>query len=154
MVIFNIMKPELDNNYYKIKKNNYDNLLSIGINCERNLVNTINIKYINDLFNEKDNIFNYIKCDDDNIKVSVSDGKINYLLECGLGIIKTRNPICSALQDIILCESSSMRNFFKTIEEVKKRKEKYNPSSNNLIYTFEFVSNKQVNNLIITEKIK
>ena len=149
---FNLVKKELDDYYYKYM-NTDNNLISFAINCERNSNYTINISNIHGLFNECDNLFNYINlfAGNDMIKISISDNKFNYSIECGIDIIKLENKFYSSVSKYISCSNKLLKNFYQTINEIKKRQEKYNPSGK-IIIKFEFVTfNKKINNVIIIE---
>ena len=136
---FSYLRKYIDDYYYKNIKLNITkmNNFNIAIKLEREKKIYIGTKHINMFFSESDNIFNYISGIGD-IKVGITekidDKVIYYNYEKGMTSLSIDED--TEKINLILINNDIIINFYKTIYEIKRKK---NKTINSVIeYIFDF----------------
>ena len=143
ILLFNINKDiNIDKNYINSKYNNSIIYLSLKSQYTKN--NTIKTNDIYKLFNEKDNIFNYINTVG-NIKIGIYDNVKYYNIEYGINSIKLKDNYRSSTLNILECNSNIMKLFYRLVDEIKSRH-----GTNKFIttYIFEFKTDSTTTNIL------
>lgn len=150
---FNYLRKYLDDYYYKNKLIvNPNSLLNIVIKIENESHFKITTKNINMFFSKTDNIFNYIS-NADNISVAITENNsIYHSLELGLRSLsldideKINNTIF-----FIKINDDILSNFYKTIEEIKRRRIRKQRLQSTIEYNFNFTINGIKKEFILVE---
>jgi hypothetical protein len=150
---FNYLRKYLDDYYYKNKLIvNPNSLLNIVIKIENKSYFKITTKNINMFFSKTDNIFNYIS-NADNISVAITENNsIYHSLELGLRSLsldideKINNTIF-----FIKINDDILSNFYKTIEEIKRRRIRKQRLQSTIEYNFNFTINGIKKEFILVE---